>query len=75
MSTMITYEKAVDDMTEVLTKKLRVFANEGRPFHFPRFMQYYAFDVIGQITVGLSSLYSFPAGEIDMLSSLVRALA
>ncbi|UPL02769.1 hypothetical protein LCI18_013703 [Fusarium solani-melongenae] len=54
MSTMITYEKAVDDMTEVLTKKLRVFANEGRSFHFPRFMQYYAFDVIGQITFGQS---------------------
>ncbi|KAM6529355.1 hypothetical protein FALCPG4_007491 [Fusarium falciforme] len=54
MSTMITYEKAVDDMTEVLAKKLRVFANEGRPFHFPRFMQYYAFDVIGQITFGQS---------------------
>ncbi|KAK7214869.1 hypothetical protein V2G26_002872 [Clonostachys chloroleuca] len=47
---MVTYEEAVDAMTAVFTKQLGQFANEGRPFHFPHFMQSYAFDVIGQIT-------------------------
>lgn len=53
MSAMVTYEEAVDAMTAVFTKQLGQFANEGRPFHFPHFMQSYAFDVIGQITVRL----------------------
>ncbi|KAF4423102.1 Pisatin demethylase [Fusarium acutatum] len=50
MSAVLAYEKVVDEMTAVLTRKLYGFSDESKPFDFPRFMQYYAFDVIGQIT-------------------------
>ncbi|EXA30606.1 hypothetical protein FOVG_18026 [Fusarium oxysporum f. sp. pisi HDV247] len=50
MSAMLAYEKAVDEMTAVLTRKLHAFSDENKPFDFPQFMQYFAFDVIGQIT-------------------------
>ncbi|KAH6988294.1 cytochrome protein [Ilyonectria sp. MPI-CAGE-AT-0026] len=79
MSTMITYEKAVDEMTAVLTKKLRAIANEGRPFHFPRFMQYYAFDVIGQITFdqsfGMMEKEYDPTGMLEGVHRVLDYLA
>lgn len=51
MSTMVSYEDAVDRMTAICIRKLTEFATDKRRFAFPEFMQYYAFDVIGEITV------------------------
>ena len=52
MSAMVSYERAVDKMTEVCIQKLHQFSEERRLVDIPHFMQYYAFDVIGEITVG-----------------------
>lgn len=51
MSTMVHYEPAVDDMNQVLARKLDEYAENGDSIDFPALMQYYAFDVIGKITV------------------------
>lgn len=51
MSTMVNYEGAVDKMNVVLMRKLREFAKTKRLVQLPVFLQYYAFDVIGYITV------------------------
>jgi cytochrome P450 len=53
MSTMKNYEPAVDKMTRVCIRKMHQFADEGRTISLPDFIQYYAFDVIGEITVRL----------------------
>lgn len=71
MSSMVSYEDAVNKMTSVCIRKLKQFAKEQRVLSVPSFMQLYAFDVIGEITVscffilpslyqqfGLTSLYS-----------------
>lgn len=50
MSSMVSYEKAVDEMTQVCMRKMSQFAEEGRLIDIPHWMQYYAFDVIGEIT-------------------------
>lgn len=57
MSSMVSYEEAVDKMTNVCIRKMRQFAEEERVFSVPDFMQYYAFDVIGEITVLLSLIF------------------
>lgn len=51
MSSMVSYEKAVDEMTRVCVRKMHEFAEQGRMINIPQWMQYYAFDVIGEITV------------------------
>lgn len=51
MSSMVSYEKAVDEMTGVCVRKMHEFAEQGRLVNIPQWMQYYAFDVIGEITV------------------------
>ena len=53
MSTMVSYEDAVNRMNIICMRKLTEFANEARRVSLPDFMQYYAFDVIGEITVRL----------------------
>ncbi|KAH7160421.1 cytochrome P450 [Dactylonectria estremocensis] len=54
MSSMVHYEKAVDEMTQVCISKMSQFAEEGRLIDIPHWMQYYAFDVIGEITFNKS---------------------
>ncbi|KAJ5182091.1 hypothetical protein N7449_012238 [Penicillium cf. viridicatum] len=62
MSTMVSYEEAVDKMTKVCVRKMRQFADENRLISIPDFMQYYAFDVIGEITV--CGLFLFSPGVL-----------
>ncbi|KAF2636018.1 cytochrome P450 [Massarina eburnea CBS 473.64] len=54
MSTMVSYEPAVDKLNRVCLRKLREFAAEDRVVDIPQFIQYYAFDVIGEITLNHS---------------------
>ncbi|KAK7697057.1 hypothetical protein SLS64_013908 [Diaporthe eres] len=60
MSSMVSYEKAVDEMTRVCVRKIHQFAEEGRLVDIPQWMQYYAFDVIGEITVRLTHYLRVP---------------
>ncbi|KAK4869185.1 hypothetical protein LT330_006185 [Penicillium expansum] len=51
MSTMVNYEGAVEKMNVVLMRKFHEFAQTKRLVQLPVFLQYYAFDVIGYITM------------------------
>jgi cytochrome P450 len=60
MSTLIQYEPLVDDVIQVfLNQTERFFAEPGRICDFAKWLQFFAFDVIGQIT------YSKRHGFID----------
>lgn len=52
MSTMLSYEAHVDECIEILDKKFREFSSTQKVIDFGHWMQCYAFDVIGKITVG-----------------------
>ncbi|KAJ5533568.1 pisatin demethylase [Penicillium frequentans] len=54
MSSLVNYEAAIDEINSELCEKMNSFATTGTPFQFPTWMQFYAFDVIGKITVGES---------------------
>lgn len=51
MSTMVHYEPDVDRVNAVLDRKFQDFAASAKSISLPDFMQYYAFDVIGAISV------------------------
>ena len=53
LSSLVHYEDAVDRMNSVCVRKFSQFAQEKRKMLVPEFMQCYAFDVIGEITVSL----------------------
>ena len=50
-STLLSYDVFIDSCTGILIKKVREFAKAGRKVRMHDFMQYYAFDVIGEMTV------------------------
>lgn len=51
MTTVKSYEPCVDNCTDVLTGQLDKLATSGSEFNLPHWMQCYAFDVIGELTV------------------------
>jgi hypothetical protein len=53
MTTLLSYEAFVDECNRELCEKLRGFEREGRKICVPEWMQFYAFDVIGAITVSI----------------------
>ncbi|KAJ4322848.1 pisatin demethylase [Fusarium piperis] len=54
MSALLSYEHSVDAQTNILKEKFLAFANRGETVDLPQFLQFYAFDVIGTITIGKS---------------------
>jgi cytochrome P450 len=50
LTSLLSYEPYVDSSNEVLCRRLRGFAERDQTFDLVRWMQYYAFDVIGEIT-------------------------
>lgn len=51
MSSLITYEPSVNNCIETFTNKMRMSAKSGETIDLSKWFQYYAFDVIGEITV------------------------
>jgi hypothetical protein len=71
---MVAYEDAVDNMTNVCIRKMQQFANESRLISVPDFMQFYAFDVIGEITV--NSLYLIPKRcTVELIQSSLTGIS
>lgn len=55
MSSMVAYEPFVNTCNMILVKQFSERAARGGSVAIHRWMQYYAFDVIGEITVSLIS--------------------
>ena len=53
VTSLLSYERFVDKCNQELCEKFKIFATSGRVVDIPQWMQYYAFDVIGEITVRL----------------------
>jgi hypothetical protein len=52
MTAIVAYEPFVDRCTATIKEKMNDFASKKESFDLPSWMQFYAFDVIGEITVG-----------------------
>lgn len=57
MTNVKSYESFVDTQTTILIAKLEEFAKLRRTVSLPSFLQKYAFDVIGAMTVGAALQY------------------
>ena len=72
MSSLVTYESYVDSCTDILEQRLREFASNGDTVDMMKWLQCYAFDVIGDIT------YSRRFGFLDAgkdVAGLMEALS
>ena len=80
MSTLIQYEPFVDSTTELfLSQTEKLYADTGAACNFSRWLQFYAFDVIGEMTY--SKRHGFVEenkdidGIIDYISNLFNYVA
>jgi cytochrome P450 len=55
MGTIKSYEPHADSCIDLLLERFDEFAASGKVFDLPNYLQCYAFDVIGAITVSLST--------------------
>ena len=60
LSTVKSYEPYVDNCVKLLLEVFDGFAKRGEVFDLQTWMQCYAFDVVGEITVGFAVAASFP---------------
>ncbi|KAJ4171486.1 hypothetical protein NW754_013254 [Fusarium falciforme] len=63
MSALLSYEHSVDTQTIILKEKLLAFASRGEIVDLPQFLRFYAFDVIGTITVRYLTLRHIPEDQ------------
>ncbi|UPX09407.1 uncharacterized protein EKO05_0000097 [Ascochyta rabiei] len=72
MSTIVSYEGAVDRMNKICMDKLKKYAIEDRELSLPDFLQWYAFDVIGDITFNESFRMMENEGDVTGMISGVH---
>lgn len=53
MSSLVGYEPYVDNCIDILDRRLALGAKDGASMDLGRWFQFYAFDVIGEITASL----------------------
>lgn len=51
-TTLLSYEPFIDTCTTILIKRLEEYAQDGKTLDVRELLQFYAFDVIGEVTVG-----------------------
>jgi cytochrome P450 len=51
-TSLLSYEPFVDTCNKILLQRLEEYAQDGKALNVRELLQYYAFDVIGEITVG-----------------------
>ncbi|EME82021.1 uncharacterized protein MYCFIDRAFT_77669 [Pseudocercospora fijiensis CIRAD86] len=73
MSSMVHYEDAVDRMIKICLRKFAGFAEKRKKVFVPKFMQAYAFDVIGEITINQNFGMMETEADVDGMMELVHA--
>lgn len=53
MTALLSYEQGVDGQAAILKEELQRFSDQKQVIDLPQFLQYYVFDAIGVINVGL----------------------
>ncbi|KAG8157001.1 hypothetical protein KVR01_013223 [Diaporthe batatas] len=68
MSSLVSYEPYVNNCIDIFTSRLRMCTKSGESIDLSKWFQYYAFDVIGEITY--SKRFGFLEKGIDMFGMI-----
>ena len=74
MSTLVQYEPMVNEVLDLfLSQTARIYAQPNQPCDFAKWLQFFAFDVIGQITYSKSHGFVETNSDVDgMIAYLAR---
>ena len=75
MSSMVHYEVYIDEYTRIFTEKLTAFAKTREAINIHSWFQYYAFNVIGDITYSRRFGFMEKGGDVNHLIANIKELA
>lgn len=74
MTSLLDLEPAVDSCTEIFTAQLRTFADSETPIDLGTWLQYYAFDVVGEFTFARRLGFLEEGRDIDGMIGAIHGM-
>jgi cytochrome P450 len=74
LTSLLECEPAVDSCTELLMSRLDRWATAGKPVDLGAWLQYYAFDVVGEVTFAKKLGFLDMGGDVDGMMSTIEGI-
>ncbi|KAJ9136521.1 Cytochrome P450 oxidoreductase [Coniochaeta hoffmannii] len=74
LTSLLESEPAVDSCTELLMARLDEYATTGRPVDLGMWLQFYAFDVVGEVTFALKLGFLDKGADVDGMMSTIEGI-
>lgn len=74
MTSLLELEPAIDSCTQIITSQLGNFANQKAPVDLGTWLQYYAFDVVGEITFAKKLGFLEEGRDIDGMIEAIQGI-
>ncbi|KAB5559620.1 cytochrome P450 oxidoreductase [Coniochaeta sp. 2T2.1] len=74
LTSLLESEPAVDSCTELFISRLDEYATSGKPVDLGMWLQYYAFDVVGEVTFALKLGFLDKGADVDGMMSTIEGI-
>jgi cytochrome P450 len=74
LTSLLESEVAVDSCTELLQTRLDEYVANGKPIDFGAWLQYYAFDVVGEVTFAKKLGFLDMGGDVDGMMATIEGI-
>lgn len=74
MTTLLTNEAAVDSCSNLLIDKLTPFADDSKPVDLGEWIQFYTFDVVGEVTFAKKLGFLEMGGDVDGMIETIEGI-
>lgn len=74
MTSLLELEPAIDSCTQIFTSKLGNFANQSAPVDLGTWLQYYAFDVVGEVNFAKELGFLEEGRDIDGMIEAIQGI-
>ncbi|KAF8853739.1 putative cytochrome P450 pisatin demethylase [Acephala macrosclerotiorum] len=74
MTSLLEMEYAVDDCSKIFMQKLRGFSDKGETVDLGAWLQYYAFDVVGEFTFQKKLGFLEKGGDVDDMMKTIEGI-
>jgi hypothetical protein len=74
LTTLLTNEPAVDSCSMLLFDKLMPYANENKPVDLGEWIQFYTFDVVGELTFAKKLGFLETGGDVDGMIETIEGI-
>lgn len=74
LESLLKLEDAIDSCSEMFIEKMRAYADEKKPVDLGAWLQYYAFDVVGELTFETKLGFLEKGGDVDGMMAAIEGM-